>query len=291
MGQPAVDLPDPLEAAGAETAQNADDLLAQLAGDEIDRLLAEADSEATGAAWPGPASAPNEPDPADPLPADAQAVDALSIDPQAVDPQAADPQAADAQVTGLAPQVALEPAAADHAPLPTNSFRQSTAPAGFAVEAADQAAPPDELVDLEPAPSAAAALGAELDEAEADALIRGTGPMSAAPIGTVPAGEGEADDPQVLVADRAELDGGGPDAGVVDENGEPVSLPEVLDEVLSNPEGETDAAPPLLLRPLYWMNKPFENLSDQTRSLLGKIAIVTLLNAVAVLCYVLYLRK
>src|SRR5687768_10515368 len=46
MGQAAVDLPDPLESAAAPAApEGADDLLAQLAGDEIDRLLAEAELE------------------------------------------------------------------------------------------------------------------------------------------------------------------------------------------------------------------------------------------------------
>jgi hypothetical protein len=45
----AVDLPDPLESRGenadATQAQSADDLLSQLAGDEIDRLLAASDSD------------------------------------------------------------------------------------------------------------------------------------------------------------------------------------------------------------------------------------------------------
>jgi len=52
MGQATVDLPDPLEPALAPaTPAGADDLLAQLAGDEIDRLLAEAEVEqAPGAA-------------------------------------------------------------------------------------------------------------------------------------------------------------------------------------------------------------------------------------------------
>ena len=51
MGQAAVDLPDPLDnpptQAGApeRAAAGADDLLAQMAGQEIDRLLADADVE------------------------------------------------------------------------------------------------------------------------------------------------------------------------------------------------------------------------------------------------------
>lgn len=47
MGQATVDLPDPLEPQ-APSAASTDELLAQLAGEEIDRLLAEADSELPG---------------------------------------------------------------------------------------------------------------------------------------------------------------------------------------------------------------------------------------------------
>src|SRR3954454_2232135 len=43
MAQTAVDLPDPLESKGEHALNNADDLLAQLAGEEVDRLLSEAD--------------------------------------------------------------------------------------------------------------------------------------------------------------------------------------------------------------------------------------------------------
>src|SRR4051794_41818047 len=44
MGKAALDLPDPLQAPPGEAMTSADDLLAQLAGDEIDRLLAEAEA-------------------------------------------------------------------------------------------------------------------------------------------------------------------------------------------------------------------------------------------------------
>lgn len=58
MGQATVDLPDPLEPR-APSAASTDELLAQLAGEEIDRLLAEADSELAGdAKIPPPASSP-----------------------------------------------------------------------------------------------------------------------------------------------------------------------------------------------------------------------------------------
>jgi hypothetical protein len=56
MGQAAVDLPDSPSPPPA-SAQSTDDLLAQMAGEEIDRLLAEADGERP----PNPAPAPAAP--------------------------------------------------------------------------------------------------------------------------------------------------------------------------------------------------------------------------------------
>src|SRR5438552_11840861 len=51
MAQTAVDLPDPLGGSKTDTGaafKSADDLLAQLAGDEVDRLLSEADASTPG---------------------------------------------------------------------------------------------------------------------------------------------------------------------------------------------------------------------------------------------------
>ena len=62
MGQATVDLPDPLEPQTVSAA-NTDELLAQLAGEEIDRLLAEADAEPTPApAQSSPTSSSPHPD-------------------------------------------------------------------------------------------------------------------------------------------------------------------------------------------------------------------------------------
>lgn len=60
MGQAAVDLPD-TPGPAATSAASTDDLLAQMAGEEIDRLLAEADGQAphpAPAAQPAPPAAP-----------------------------------------------------------------------------------------------------------------------------------------------------------------------------------------------------------------------------------------
>ena len=70
MGQATVDLPDPSEASATPApAASADDLLSQLAGDEIDRLLAEAEVE-KGSAAPAESSAEASPAPVSEAPAE-----------------------------------------------------------------------------------------------------------------------------------------------------------------------------------------------------------------------------
>jgi hypothetical protein len=68
MGKAAVDLPDPLQTSSGPDRGRAltstDDLLAQLAGEEIDRLLAEVEDAAPAPAEPAPAPAPSAAPPA-----------------------------------------------------------------------------------------------------------------------------------------------------------------------------------------------------------------------------------
>jgi len=47
----------------------------------------------------------------------------------------------------------------------------------------------------------------------------------------------------------------------------------------------------ILLRPLEWLNAPLNACSDALREALGKVAIMTLINALAILLYVIFLRK
>lgn len=76
MGKAALDLPDPLQTPpDAQAKTSTDDLLARLAGEEIDRLLAEADADESAPASPSfppappTADAPTAPFAADPIPA------------------------------------------------------------------------------------------------------------------------------------------------------------------------------------------------------------------------------
>ena len=48
---------------------------------------------------------------------------------------------------------------------------------------------------------------------------------------------------------------------------------------------------PLLLRPLEWINAPLAQCSDITRERVGKIAILTTVNALAILAYVAFIRR
>jgi hypothetical protein len=56
-------------------------------------------------------------------------------------------------------------------------------------------------------------------------------------------------------------------------------------------EVESDDSEPLLVRLLEWLNAPLDGLSDGARAAIGKAAIVTMVNALGVLVYVLIFRR
>jgi hypothetical protein len=171
MGSATVDLPDPLQNAGPAEAKSADDLLAQMAGDEIDRLLAESEGESA----PAPVTAPA------PVPAPASTATAETT-------------------TKIDLDAVLETAAADHS---------------------------------------ASAERAALHEPQ---------PQVPAPV------------PVVKHSPQIEL-------------GEPIR------------------PLPLILRPLEWISAPLDPWPDQLREILGKIGLMTLINALAVLAYVFLVRR
>ncbi len=55
--------------------------------------------------------------------------------------------------------------------------------------------------------------------------------------------------------------------------------------------GERSFRLPLFLRPLVLLNAPLDPYPDRVRDAVGKVAVVTLVNAVAVLAYVLIFRR
>jgi hypothetical protein len=182
MGQAIADLPDPLESPSPAEAQSADDLLSQLAGDEIDRLLAESEGDA-------PPAKPAMPEP----PAQPEPVEVAAVTPET--PVAAIESAA-APVPPIDLDAVLETAVADH-----NAAAERTALHGDAFAASQ---PVDHSPQID--------LGAE---------------------------------PRI----------------------------------------------PLLLRPLEWLSSPLDPWPDQLRDILGKVGLMTLINALAVLAYVLVVRR
>ena len=52
-----------------------------------------------------------------------------------------------------------------------------------------------------------------------------------------------------------------------------------------------DAPLPFYLRPLVWLNAPMDALPEAAREAIGKVALLTLFNAVAVMIYVLVFRR
>jgi hypothetical protein len=59
-------------------------------------------------------------------------------------------------------------------------------------------------------------------------------------------------------------------------------------------EGEMEAAEepvPIYLKPLVWINAPLDSAPVVVRQVLGKVGLVTLINALAVLGYVIFFRK
>jgi hypothetical protein len=172
MGQATADLPDPLDNPSLAPINSADDLLAQLAGDEVDRLLAESDA---------------------------------------------------GKIEDKSPPAAVEPPPA-------------AAPSGSDIQ--------DVFAQLEAAEDKPSA---PIDEPDATGIV-----------------------------ERAALTGG--------------DLSPELPRSVELELGEGGELP-AFFKPLVWLNAPLDACPDGVREALGKVAVVTLVNAVAVLAYVLIFRR
>ncbi|HYE19400.1 MAG TPA: hypothetical protein VEA69_13200 [Tepidisphaeraceae bacterium] len=293
MARPAVDYPDPAEHATPNMA-GADDLLAQLAGDEVDRLLAEA--EEGGAATPESAAAATGPDDA----ADdrVRSATALAEQGDGRGTQAALDQLFDeldgAAAPGPAGPHGLSELVDEELTLAQQKLvKAPSRSAGDPSDTASNPSPTDAPVATGAAPaipeppSVADALAAEMDE---DDRIHGrrSGTTAYVEPAAAPAEPRETptDD---LDAEPVDADA---DADVTVEPVAGVVIEESAEEPLEAEMADAaDARVPMLVRVLEWMNAPLAGLSDGVREGLGKVAIVTTLNAVAVLLYVLIFRK
>jgi hypothetical protein len=282
MGK-SIDLPDPLESASSQPLGNADDLLAQLAGEEVDRLLAEADEEGKRHAKPGEARRSADAPHADlsaavtgPPPAAAaiqDQLDALFTEITAEQPSPEPAPAQEPSSPSAAPRAFSEPSVAPIAPEPFTGMR-SKLPDDINADEVMAAI----LGDPPSTPRTPAA--PTIDPAPAPATSPGATPTSA--LATL-APAAKSTELATSAAERHALTHHDP----ADELPGPGEL-----EALAGPIHADDDGPlPVYLKPLEWMNAPLEMLPTTARDVLGQLAILTLVNAIAVLIYVFVFRR
>ena len=266
MPRTAVNLPDPMPNSGHGVMNNADDLLSQMAGEELDRLLSEAEShpaEASGFELPGESA----------------------------------PDAGEASLNELFDELdekELPTLAEDETPAPV-APPFSKAPIGEAAKAPAPAPAPvvkpaaPKVVDAPP--SAADDLAAEMEadeRAHAEALRR-----------MKQGGQVEEAPQQASFASKVDAPAAGEAPGVVAvaASAVPVEQPVTIDPDLAAlgedepPYVASEPSTPFLVRLLEWMNAPLAGVSAGMREVMGKIAIITTLNAIGVFVYVLFFRR
>lgn len=354
MGKAPVDLPDPLEQPSSPPGAGADDLLSQLAGDEIDRLLAEAERAPGGPEMRRDAAAEPE---EDELEADEETVvaqsaekpDLLDESPAAVAMPAAEAvmdeivdTAADVsnQLDELIAQLDDKPAEQTKTIAAEESNVSAAAlppTAEVAPEAIEKGVSADELDQVLSQAATSAVAEASAESVVEDAVAT-TAASQAAPVSDVP--PAPAHDPAPAAVAEVQLSAPQVDPPVSEKAsvpaeikapapaakpetpaapGQPISATaaasvveaetsaaerSLLDTALAGtPEGADEAhadlsdidnlppAVPIYLKPLVWFNAPFAAMSESKRESLGKIAVVTTINAIAVLLYVLIFRS
>lgn len=306
MGQAVVDLPDPLDAPPPTSLSGTDDLLAQLAGDEIDRLLAEADADQAPAPPPPPAPPPA---PAPPLAAAPPLTAAPPQEPRPAAPQASAPipSAVAARLRTDAPTVAGAPSYPNPgsvAPVPAgpqapadddldallNQLNSGVrAPMVAELEAAtalpaggesDPAATPKTLT--EQVPEVLAQFGAAVVP-PSDVIPSPDVPAAAAAEGLMSPAERDA----LRIGDLAA------EADAADQQDAAAALATAsVDGAAQAPSAKPPgklAAPAIRL--LEWVNAPLSFVPDAARDTLGRVAVLTLVNSAAVLIYVLFIRR
>lgn len=234
MGQATADLPTSPEQSPAPL-NSADDLLSQLAGAEIDRMLAEAEPESVTESDPELDAAFEE------AAANAPTTEA-EID-ELMKTAAAEEQAAAAPVPAAAPEPA--PSADAYAAEVDALFAELNASPATVVEPAAE-----EVVQKEaPAPSPVPSMAPVQAEAHPEQ--------------------------QTSAAEKTALAAPPPEAE--DESIYPLKRPQ--------------EKPSLLVKSLELLNFPFAACSDSLRETLGKIAILTTMNSLAVLLYLFLFKK
>jgi hypothetical protein len=307
MARADVDLDDPAKSGGSAALNSADDLLAQLAGDEVDRMLSEADAAAPEAL---------NVDRARPESAIGAVSHSTISKPEAID-RAGDGglavggaaagndvfQATEAALDGLFDELGEAkgmPAAENGESKPASTASGAVAP----VPASEEQSIEDVISQRAQSLIAQARIEADADSAalaEAPALSETGVPLSAA---QALAAEMEADEREHLEALRRMKAGGNADEAPAPANFAPppkaAAPPEPIAEVAPAQidEATVDFAPPekidrvpMLVRVLEWINAPLAGFSDNVRSAIGKVAIITTFNAIGVFVYVMLFRR
>ena len=265
MGQAVADLPNPLDAPPPANVSGTDDLLAQLAGDEIDRLLAEADVERTP---PVPAAAAPPPAPPQATPASTPAppsnqsiAQAATPSPPAptgdeldqllstLNPEPTSGPARPKTLTEQVPDVLAELAVTSPVSLGQGTAVAPQAPAGAAPALAPPAA----------APAGDESLDAVMSPAEREALS-----LSNLEAATAAAEQQDASAAAAVAA--------------------------AAEKSAVQAAGSAPARVNLGIRLLEMLNAPLSFIPDAARDPIGKAAIVTIVNSLAVLIYVLFVR-
>lgn len=273
MGQAAVDLPDPLHQPSLDNTPSADDLLSQMAGDEIDRLLSEAEVDRPPASPDTPPAEVSQPQSVEttPPPAIVQPKSAAAVD-------ESDPDIA-RQIDDLfkelngppPPPVDLPPIAAEVPAAPTPKPDEADPNISQQLDDLFQQLATDPVTtptESQPAPATSAAQPEPLAAASATEQP--------------PTPEINPAD-QVSEPERQTLTAAIPDAA------EPETPSHVT--VVQSPPPDLDDAVPLFLRPLVWLNRPVASCGDGVRRIIGNIAIMTLVNALMLIAYVLVFRR
>jgi hypothetical protein len=278
MAQAVVDLPDQPDPA-PQSIEQTDELLSQMVGDDIDRLIADNQIEASAITTElqGETSdeAPAPPSLEESLTAQ---LDDLFNELQNPPPEEAPAEAPASEVQEVTP-VPEAPAPVEAAPAEAAPTATEPAPPVAAKEA--EAPQGEERAAL----LQAAGFQAPADFPPADAAnqkpTEPAAPISASPDpvhDTAPAGSERT---ALLAAAGFDTNPNAP-ALEIGPNPEPTVGHLVLDD---------NAPLPIYLKPLEWINAPLQSAPMVFRQLLGRAAVVTLINALAVLTYVLIFRK
>lgn len=302
MARADVDLDDPVKSGDGAASNSADDLLAQLAGDEVERMLSEADAAAPEALN------------VDRAVPESAAVGAGSINSKSKTAGAAVDGAASGSEVFRATEAALDglfdelDEAKEAAGLPVAEKRVSKPGAVAGIGEGDAPAADKQSIEEVITQRAQTLIAQARIEADADSAALATDPALSAtgePLSAANelAAEMDADEREHMEALRRmkageKLDDAPVQANFAKAPEAVVREPEVEAAPAQIDEASVDFSPPdksdrvpLLVRVLEWMNAPLAGLSDGVRMAIGKVAIVTTFNAIGVFVYVMLFRR